>query len=175
MLKFDGLCSPRKDSIDLLEDGSSTSGMPLDCSHDEEGCSSMSGIPPDRSHIEPVMLPDETTSSASSQDILQRHAENVIRSGAGVTIQVDRPNIWRKAKEFYKTCLHNVSCLRKRLFIVFEGEEGIDAGALKAEFFDGVVKAINDELFEGVDSRRIPKSDWMNLHTIGVMLAHSVL
>ena len=39
--------------------------------------------------------------------------------------------------------------LRKILFIEFEGEEGIDAGALKAEFFESVMKSLNEELFEG--------------------------
>lgn len=65
----------------------------------------------------------------------------------------------------------------KNLCIEFEGEEGIDAGALKAEFLGTVMKSLNEELFEGDCFRRLPKCDWGNLQTMevaGMIVAHSI-
>ena len=39
--------------------------------------------------------------------------------------------------------IHDPSILKKNLIIEFAGEEGIDAGALRCEFFEQLMKSIN--------------------------------
>ena len=58
------------------------------------------------------------------------------------------------------------------------GEDGYDAGALKKEFFEDCLKAVNDRLFEGVSDRRVPKKDIsmeMMFEVAGMMFSHSIL
>ena len=68
--------------------------------------------------------------------------------------------------------------LRKELRIEFEGEEGVDAGALRNEFFEVLLREMNELLFEGRESSRLPKKD-SNLQRLfecaGVIIAHSIL
>lgn len=52
--------------------------------------------------------------NASSQDSIKQHAQRVIDSNSDTTIELDHSNIWRKAKGFYKTCLHDSYRLRKK-------------------------------------------------------------
>ena len=44
--------------------------------------------------------------------------------------------------------------------ISFHGEEGVDAGALRNEFFVCALKAMCDDYFEGHGNRKLPKSYW---------------
>ena len=62
----------------------------------------------------------------------------------------------------------------------FEGsnECGIDAGALKEEFFEILLRAINEQLFEGYETRRIPGRSWENGNLqklAGIIISHSIL
>ncbi len=57
--------------------------------------------------------------------------------------------IWRGALVFYKKAFTNSDKLRKNLNISFNGEDGLDAGAIKAEFFEILLKEIQQRLFEG--------------------------
>ena len=62
--------------------------------------------------------------------------------------------------------------------IEFSGEEGADAGALTFEFFETVLQKVNEEWFEGSDTRRIPRCHWgceTELLMAGCVIAHSIL
>lgn len=78
-------------------------------------------------------LPSEV---ATAQQVISQHAKKVIDFDRDVHLFVAREDIWRSAKPFYKTALHSPSRLRQNLCVQFEGEEGIDAGALKIDFFE---------------------------------------
>lgn len=62
--------------------------------------------------------------------------------------------------------------------IEFSGEEGADAGALSFEFFEQVLQKVNEEWFEGSETRRIPRCHWgseTELVMAGCIMAHSIL
>jgi hypothetical protein len=42
----------------------------------------------------------------------------------------------------------NVSKLHRNLVITFENEEGVDAGAIKAEFFNSLIEEMDRRFFE---------------------------
>ena len=143
---------------------------------DTSGPASTCGLSPQTAILIPTIAP----ANCSPRVVLEQHAARVIDSTADTTIEVSRDNVWRKAKGFYKSCLHESQRvrLRRSLHIEFEGEEGIDAGALKAEFFSTVLKSLNEELFEGDHARRVPKCDWENVQMMeiaGMMISHSIL
>lgn len=95
-----------------------------------------------------------------------------------VTIIVNRHCLFNKAKVWYKCAMADPSRLKKNLMIHFTGESGIDAGALKNEFFTRVLHDINEELFEGAPNRRIPKNIWdadKEFEMAGLIVSHSVL
>ena len=50
-----------------------------------------------------------------------------------INITVERDNIWCNVLAFYKKS--DKKRLRKKLVVAFEEEDGVDAGALTAEFF----------------------------------------
>ena len=62
--------------------------------------------------------------------------------------------IWRDGFSLYKNALSDPNQLMKDLRVEFEGEEGIDAGALKLEL---LLNEIDNHLFVGLPARRIPK------------------
>ena len=71
--------------------------------------------------------------------------------------------------------------LQQPLNVTFSGENGIDAGALKAEFFTKIFEIATRELFEHADLMpwyEMPKRTGRNLQIFkifGVILAHSLL
>ncbi len=67
---------------------------------------------------------------------------------------------WLAVVSFYKNAKLRPQKLSKRLVVSFEGEAGADAGSLRREFFEDALKQANSRLFEGDDSRRIPKKEW---------------
>ena len=79
--------------------------------------------------------------------------------GRFVDITVHRDRIWRTALGFYKGSMKNPNQLHRELRIEFEEEEGIDAGALRNEFYEILLRELNDKLFEGHCRRRLPKKD----------------
>ena len=86
--------------------------------------------------------------------------------------------IWNKAKMFHKAALNNPQVLRKTLVIQFSGEEGLDLGALKKEFFAETLRSISNELFEGQSTRLLPKCQWgdnTEYRIAEVTIAHSIL
>ena len=92
-------------------------------------------------------------------------------------LYVNRNEIWKSALTFYKQCMGNASKLHRNLVISFEGEEGVDAGAVKIEFFSSLIEEIDKRLFEGRPHSRVPKKSWgTNHHMIaGMIIGHSLL
>ena len=98
-------------------------------------------------------------------------------------LSIDRstPDIfWRGVISFYKGALENPSKLQQVLVVNFvnTGESGSDCGALKKEFFEDAIQAINDRLFEGEQDRRIPRKDLsleLQFQVAGMLIAHSLL
>lgn len=81
--------------------------------------------------------------------ILRRYSRRILLSGKYVDLTINRSKLWRTALGFYKNCLVMPDRLRRELRIEFDGEEGVDAGALRAEFFQILIKEMDEKLFEG--------------------------
>ena len=97
---------------------------------------------------------------------------------SALLLDIDRNNIWKHALIFYKS--KSSVELKRPLSVSFDGsnECGIDAGALKQEFFEILLRVINEDLFEGKETRRIPGHGWEKanfLKMAGIMIAHSIL
>ena len=92
-------------------------------------------------------------------------------------IDVDRSLLWKTSLIFYKNTPKDH--LYRRLNVMFEGlENAVDAGALRLEFFADLLRAVNKNLFEGKQDRRIPVYSWENVYLIkvaSIMVAHSLL
>lgn len=91
---------------------------------------------------------------------------------------VDRDNIWRSALTFYKSAQRNKDRLFGVLRVAFAGETGIDAGGLKREYFELLLKELQKEMFEGCECSCLPKKDWeltKQFEIAGLMIAHSIL
>lgn len=114
----------------------------------------------------------------SAKALLKNLASKTMIPEQTVDLQVDRSKLWRTALGFYKTMIHTPEKLRYELRIDFIDEDGIDAGALKREFFELLLKQLNANMFEGLENRRIPKKDSSlerMFHTAGIIIAHSIL
>ena len=101
---------------------------------------------------------DQAPRELSPTDILQEHGAK-FQSEKSFDLVIKRDKLWRSALSFYKNCLHHPERLFYELRIEFEGEEGVDAGALRREFFQCLMKEMNEKLFEGELTKRIPKRD----------------
>lgn len=119
-----------------------------------------------------VLPPD-----APLESILLAHSFKVIDRDTQLYITVDKENLWPTSVSFYKAMKHNPKRFKRQL-VEFEGEEGVDAGALRSTFFELLIREVDQHLFEGDEKRRIPKKDWglSSLFEIGgMMVAHSIL
>lgn len=74
--------------------------------------------------------------------------------------------------------MKNPGQLRREVRIEFKGEEGVDAGGVRNEFYAMLIRELDEKLFEGSINNRLTKRD-SNLQrmfeTAGVIMAHSVL
>lgn len=67
------------------------------------------------------------------------------------------------------------SKLAKNLIVSFNDEEGVDCGAIKAEFFSSLLQEMDMRLFEG-EKERIPKKSWgANRVIAGMIIGHSLV
>ena len=98
--------------------------------------------------------PDETLDS-----LISHHSAQFIRRVRDSWIEVDRGNMYSRATHFYKSAKGYPQKLAMNFVVEFTGEEGIDAGALKGDFFKHILKEVDDGLFEGSIFNRIPKKD----------------
>ena len=119
-----------------------------------------------------------TDDLGSVESILSHHARNVMGTEDEHFLKTNRSCIWNKAKAFYKCALHNNSIMQRPIMVQFSGEEGVDAGALRNDFFEEALRQGNKHFFEGEDTRRVPRYHWgadVNLQIVGAMIAHSVI
>lgn len=110
--------------------------------------------------------------------VLKRLSSKIINNDEDTLLEMNRSCLWNKAKVFYKKATTDVSLLKKNLIVLFRGEEGVDGGALRNEFFVCALKQMNDEYFEGREDRRLPKCHWgceVEQVLAGVLVAHSLL
>ncbi len=59
----------------------------------------------------------------------------------------------------------------------FSGEDGIDGGALRNEFFVSALRSLNEEFFEGSQEKRLPRCHWgceVEQNMAGALVAHSL-
>ena len=98
-------------------------------------------------------------------------------TGKEIVITVKREDIWREALRFYKKCLTDTDKLWDSPTVCFKEEEGLDGGAMKAEFFELLLEEIKKRLFEG-DEYLIPVGDstkGLLLKLAGVIISHSLI
>ena len=94
------------------------------------------------------------------------------------TLCIDREELWRGALAFYKKALSDKTLLLNDLIIVFKGEEGLDAGAMKVEYFELLLTEIHQRLFEGSQSSKLPVRDSTKgflLKLARIIISHSIL
>ena len=118
---------------------------------------------------------DDTTEDF--QTLLEKLSNQVI-SHRYQDLLVKRQQVWRHALAFYKGSKQSPDRLRLRLCVEFEGEEGVDAGALTSDFFECMYNEINDKLFEGHPTCRFPKKNWnleKNFELAGMCIAHGLV
>lgn len=150
----------------------------LDSNHPSVSCSAgPSGI----SKIDGVLFCEGDLifpQTYSKEKLLFEYSSRLMNPLKSIDLFVNRNNLMRTALSFYKNCKLHPERLQCELIVEFENEEGIDAGALRFEFFENIFREINDTMFEGKEIRRVPKKDSnMEQHyeLIGMMIGHSIL
>lgn len=113
----------------------------------------------------------------SLKDLLTKY-QRLVLQGRSVLIDIERERIWVRSLIFYKS--KSKVELQRPVSINFEGpyEQGIDAGGLTGEYFGDIMRAINSNLFEGKEIRRVPIHSWEKANLMklaGIMIAHSIL
>lgn len=151
------------DAVELLLDEPESSNEHFEFS-DQRPCSSRS-------------IPTPADIEVTLESIL-KDASQDIDYASPIEIVINRDRFWRNGLNFYKNSLSNKKRLLQDFHVEFEGEEGIDAGALKLDFFELMLQEINYQLFTGLPTRRIPKKDWAlegMFEIAGVIIAHSII
>lgn len=124
-----------------------------------------------------ILLSRKKPSTKRLDSLLKEHASRTILDET-THIEVARACIANRAKEFYKSCLHRPSRLKRGLCIKLSGESGLDAGAIKNDFFLGYFRRVEEELFEGNATRLVPRNYWgieSEMEMAGAAVAHSLL
>ena len=114
--------------------------------------------------------------SAVIQSFVDRNLDTVNTK----VLKIKREDIWRDAVRFHKISMAKKSNLLQKLVVEFEGEEGIDVGALTIEYFTKFFEIVWRDLFETVKSETclIPKRSGGNLtyfKILGIAIGHSLL
>ena len=102
----------------------------------------------------------EAVVPCSLQNLLTHHITKMLDTSSVCELELCRERLWRQSLSFYKNSLHKPSRLTQEFVVEFVGEEGIDAGALRNDFFEHLLREIDERLFEGNTFRKIPKKDW---------------
>ena len=96
-------------------------------------------------------------------------------------VKVNRSNLWRDGLHFYKSSMGDLTRLQLEFRVSFENEDGVDCGALRAEFFTKFFEVALKELFEQVNGQEwqhVPKRSGGNVQifkVLGAAIAHSIL
>ena len=117
------------------------------------------------SGFDPIVIDPPVEEPKSLELLLHTHAEAVIDDSKYYKLSVDRSSnnyLWDTSMTFYKNALAKPKKVKRELIVEFigTGEVGVDAGALKKEFFQATLNEVNERLFEGEPSRRVVKKDW---------------
>ncbi|XP_028408827.1 uncharacterized protein LOC114531418 [Dendronephthya gigantea] len=135
-------------------------------------------------------LQDDVASSSNSAGndflfTLHEPVDIILKNFVGnadndIWVDVNRDDLWCLCLSFYKIALKHPDRLSKNLCVRFvgSGEMGIDAGALRKEFFSLCLDEVVKRLFEG-DLALIPRrgigSKGIQFEVAGALIAHSVL
>ena len=95
-----------------------------------------------------------------------------------IKITVQRERIWRDCLSFYKVAMVERRQLFRELKIEFKGEDGVDCGALKLEFFQIGFAEAKKVLLEDIGETMIPKKTSVSLlafKVLGTFIGHSIL
>ena len=105
----------------------------------------------------------EPCSPTTVQSILRSLIEKTVdESHSFELLEVNRNRLWRQAQSFYKKSIHDPYRLTKDFRVEVVGEEGVDAGALalRNDFFESVLKHLNDKLFQNFDVSQRRTGHW---------------
>lgn len=114
----------------------------------------------------------------TSLEQIVHEMKNKVNKESQITITVRRSSIWRDCLAFYKVAMIDKSRLFKEMKIEFEGEEGVDCGALRVEFFQLSIQEAKKALLEEIDESFIPKKTSTSLlafKMLGVLMGHSLI
>ena len=95
-----------------------------------------------------------------------------------IELEVDRLNLWMDALRFYKKNISDYGFMTKSFYITFKGEDGVDGGALKQEFFTLLLTEIVKRIFEGQDNNMFLLKDISKctlFKVAGMIIVHSLL
>ena len=170
-------------SVLRLSDGDLEEAVDTLINEDEKG--TPSPLTSEPLHSVPLGSADQPCSSAmhaTSTEVtiesLLKNASEAIDFDRYVDVIVRRDHIWSDGIALYKRGLEDPSILMKDIRVEFRDQEGVDAGALKLDFFESLLNEINTRLFVGEQTRRIPKKDWGLegvFEVAGAIMAHSLL
>ena len=128
------------------------------------------------SRLVPPSLSDTDTHTSLS-GLLDYFSSSVI-DDCDSWITVEKGKVWPRALQFYKSAKVKEKRLRGRLCVEYVDEDGVDAGALRGDFFEKLLTELDEKLFEGNKFSRLPKKDGglEQLFEIGgMMVAHSII
>ncbi len=101
---------------------------------------------------------EETKENLPLEELIDKFVEKNQLHG-DESILVDRETFWLDVVKFYKKALSKPDILRKELYVAFDGEEGLDGGVMKIEFFTLALNEIKARLFEGAERNMVPIKD----------------
>ena len=93
-------------------------------------------------------------------------------------VKVERDSLWSDVLKFYKRKCNDPNSLRKSFEVQFKGEEGLDGGAMKVEFFNMAWEQVTKRLFEGNVDSIVPIKDITKtflFRLTGIMAVHTVM
>ena len=113
------------------------------------------------------------------EDVIHQFKQSVIpESNISYFLTVRREHILRDGIRFYKLAAAQKELLFREFLVEFEGEQGVDGGALKMEFFSKFFDLMKQEMFEETPTGSlIPKRSGWNLQLfeiVGIAIGHSL-
>ena len=94
-------------------------------------------------------MSDSNDDEHTPEELLRREISKLVNEDDDHFLHINRCEIWKAGLTFYKQCMGNVSKLHRNLVVCFEGEDGVDASAIKAEFFNSLIEEMDKRFFEG--------------------------
>eukprot|EP00794_Sanderia_malayensis_P004181 gene4181-4737_t len=121
---------------------------------------------------------DAVLSCELSIDTVMKQMTQSVNWESSVQITVRRESIWRDCLNFYKIAMVDKSRLFKELKVEFQGEDGVDCGALRLEFFQVCIREAAKVLLEETGDTMIPKKTTASLlgfKALGTLVGHSII